>query len=351
MSDLQQEIQQANQSGSESETSTQSSHSDQDILGNNAVREILGFAEAPAALSGTGLRVYNHHVDRTPDMMVGLTANQRYDMGIFVQKWEQNKDRYEEVSAATNMPAELIAALHWRESSGNFNTYLHQGDPLGKPAVNIPNDIPVFYEWEEAAIHALNMQYHKNRQDDLEIENDTRNPNALGSYAETYNGLGYYNRGMPSPYVYSGTDQYTSGKYVSDGSFNQNAVDQQLGVMPMLGAIGGIHTEQDMSPRGITPEFLWRKVVNGSKVLKSGNNGVEVEVLQQRLQQLGYDISTIDGDFGNGTKRAVIAFQTDVGQSADGVVGPGTANAIEDTIKSSTNTQGTSPHASGAGIQ
>ena len=102
------------------------------------VREILGFAEAPAALSGTGLRVYNHHVDRTPDMMVGLTANQRYDMGIFVQKWEQNKDRYEEVSAATNMPAELIAALHWREGSGNFNTYLHQGDPFGKTGCQHP---------------------------------------------------------------------------------------------------------------------------------------------------------------------------------------------------------------------
>ena len=103
-----------------------------------------------------------------------------------------------------------------------------------------------------------------------------------------------------------------------------------------------------MSPRGITPEFLWRKVVNGSKVLKSGNNGVEVEVLQQRLQQLGYDISTIDGDFGNGTKRAVIAFQTDVGQSADGVVGPGTANAIEDAIKASTNTQTSSSSGSGS---
>jgi len=351
MSDLQQEIQQANQSDSEKETSsegTESANSDQEILGNNAVREILGFAEAPSALSGRALGVYNHHVDRTPDMMVGLTANQRYDMGIFIQTWEQNRDRYEEVSAATNMPAELIAALHWRESSGNFNTYLHQGDPLGKPAVNVPNNIPVFYEWEEAAIHALNMQYHKNRQENLEIEDDTRNPNALGSYAETYNGLGYYNRGIPSPYVYAGTDQYTSGKYVSDGSFNQNVVDQQLGVMPMLGAIGGIHTEQDMSPSGITPEFLWRKVVNGSKILKSGHNGVEVEVLQQKLQQLDYDISTIDGDFGNGTKRAVIAFQTDAGQSADGVVGPGTAQAIEDAIKASTNTPGTSSGGSGA---
>lgn len=31
----------------------------------------------------------------------------------------------------TGVPARPIAALHWRESSGNFNTYLHQGAPLG----------------------------------------------------------------------------------------------------------------------------------------------------------------------------------------------------------------------------
>jgi len=231
------------------------------------------------------------------------------------------------------MPAELIAALHWRESSAHFDTYLHQGDPLGRPAVNIPNDIPVFYEWEEAAIHALTMQYHKSRQEDLEITADTKNPNALASYAESYNGLGYYNRQMASPYVYAGTDQYTSGKYVADGSFNRNVVDQQLGVMPMLGAIGGITTAQDMSPQGITPEFLWRRVISGAKILRTGSYGLEVEVLQNRLQTLGFEIGTVDGDFGNGTKRAVMAFQQSVGQVADGIVGQGTATALDEAFK------------------
>ena len=42
--------------------------------------------------------------------------------------------------ALVNVPAPLIAALHMRESSGKFNTYLHQGDPLGKPAVKVLSD-------------------------------------------------------------------------------------------------------------------------------------------------------------------------------------------------------------------
>ena len=330
MSDLQQEVQQANQShGSETSTESHSSNSDQDILGNSAVQETLGFSEVPQALKGRAKGVYNKHVERTPNMMVGLSLGQMYDMQFFLENWKKNRHRYETVSAATNIPAELIAAIHWREGSGHFDTYLHQGDPLGKPAVNIPRNIPVFYEWEEAAIHALSMDYHKDRQEDLEITSETNNPNSLASYAESYNGLGYYNKGIPSPYVYAGTDQYHSGKYVSDGSFNPNAVDRQLGVMPMLGAIGGIKTQQDMSPQKISAEFRWRRVLNGQIMLRAGSYGQEVETLQTKLKTLGYDISAIDGDFGNGTKRAVMEFQKSIGTADDGIVGPGTARALD----------------------
>ena len=49
MSDLAQEIQQAENKESETSTDTQTSNSDQDILGNSAVQEILGFSEAPSS--------------------------------------------------------------------------------------------------------------------------------------------------------------------------------------------------------------------------------------------------------------------------------------------------------------
>ncbi len=51
---------------------------------------------------------------------------------------------------------------------------------------------------------------------------------------ERYNGLGYYHKGLPSPYVWSGTDQYVKGKYVADGVFDPNAVDSQLGCAGLL---------------------------------------------------------------------------------------------------------------------
>ncbi len=51
---------------------------------------------------------------------------------------------------------------------------------------------------------------------------------------EEYNGLGYASRGVPSPYVWSGTDQYKSGKYVRDGVYDPTAVDSQPGCAGLL---------------------------------------------------------------------------------------------------------------------
>jgi hypothetical protein len=51
---------------------------------------------------------------------------------------------------------------------------------------------------------------------------------------EQYNGLGYATRGLPSPYIWSGTDQYAKGKYVRDGVFDSNVVDSQLGCAGLI---------------------------------------------------------------------------------------------------------------------
>lgn len=51
---------------------------------------------------------------------------------------------------------------------------------------------------------------------------------------EEYNGLGYAARGVPSAYVWSGTDQYVSGKYVADHVYRAGVVDVQEGCAPIL---------------------------------------------------------------------------------------------------------------------
>jgi peptidoglycan hydrolase-like protein with peptidoglycan-binding domain len=63
-------------------------------------------------------------------------------------------------------------------------------------------------------------------------------------------------------------------------------------------------------------------------LLKEGSTGDEVIQLQSKLKSLGFDIGTVDGDFGPKTTAAVVAFQQSKNLSADGVVGQQTLDAL-----------------------
>lgn len=63
-------------------------------------------------------------------------------------------------------------------------------------------------------------------------------------------------------------------------------------------------------------------------VLRQGSSGGEVKEVQRRLKQWGYYKGSVDGVFGSGTKKAVIAFQKKNGLTADGVVGKATYAAL-----------------------
>ncbi|MBR2719007.1 MAG: peptidoglycan-binding protein [Clostridia bacterium] len=58
-----------------------------------------------------------------------------------------------------------------------------------------------------------------------------------------------------------------------------------------------------------------------ARTLRRNDTGDDVETLQKRLKQLGYYTGLVDGGFGAGTEKAVIAFQKQHGLTADGVAG------------------------------
>jgi predicted chitinase len=61
--------------------------------------------------------------------------------------------------------------------------------------------------------------------------------------------------------------------------------------------------------------------------LRQGSKGPDVQTMQQRLSDLGYSLG-VDGNFGPGTAKAVIAFQQANNLGNDGVVGPNTWAAL-----------------------
>lgn len=62
-------------------------------------------------------------------------------------------------------------------------------------------------------------------------------------------------------------------------------------------------------------------------VLRQGSKGADVQTMQQRLADLGYAIS-VDGNFGPGTRAAVVDFQGKKGLTNDGSCGPATWAAL-----------------------
>ena|SRR5258708_2030293 len=62
-------------------------------------------------------------------------------------------------------------------------------------------------------------------------------------------------------------------------------------------------------------------------LVRQGSSGADVRTVQQRLSDLGNSLA-VDGEFGPGTRAAVVDFQTSKGLSADGIVGPGTWAAL-----------------------
>lgn len=63
-------------------------------------------------------------------------------------------------------------------------------------------------------------------------------------------------------------------------------------------------------------------------ILRTGDAGLPVLEIQMRLQQRGFSPGALDGEFGEATKAAVLAFQRSEGLLADGIVGKRTATEL-----------------------
>lgn len=144
------------------------------------------------------------------------------------------KSRYLTVQARTGVPWYFIAIVHEREASQSWTRSLAQGDPWNKVSVHVPAGRGPFASWEDAAVDALV------RCSPFAAKNTDWSVGGLLTEAEKYNGLGYAAKGVPSPYVWAGTNQYSSGKYVRDGVYDPNAVDRQLGCAGLLLAMMAI---------------------------------------------------------------------------------------------------------------
>jgi lysozyme family protein len=149
-----------------------------------------------------------------------------------VMRFQTTRARYVVVQnlRSNGVPAAVIFCLHYRESSNDFSCHLHEGSSLLHRTRYVPKGRPLHpdppYKWEVSAEDAIYVAD--------QLQGDWSSIQWAFLKMEGYNGWGYKHKGVPSPYIESGTQYYSSGKYVADGHFSSSAVDQQLGCRAIL---------------------------------------------------------------------------------------------------------------------
>ena len=76
---------------------------------------------------------------------------------------------------------------------------------------------------------------------------------------------------------------------------------------------------------------------SGNPLLSTGSRGSGISWLQTALNKANNAGLDVDGQFGSGTKQAVINFQKANGLEADGIAGPATVNKLVEVIKNKLN--------------
>jgi len=193
---------------------------------------------------------------------------------------KSKKDIYEEVAKEVGLPWVLVGCIHSMESSLSMSKHLHNGDPLTARTKNVPKGKPQTgtppFTWKESAIDALSEKVNKywNKTD---VEGARNNDIASILYLlETYNGLGYrkYHPKVKSPYLWSGSNHYTRGKYTSDGKFSSTAISRQMGAAIILQKLIMDDTIAPLKPEDVVVEVNKDPLVN-RKASKTVIKGIQ----------------------------------------------------------------------------
>jgi lysozyme family protein len=226
-----------------------------------------------------------------------IRSERRAEATRIVDRIVSNRDRYERAGSPHGVPWYVVGIIHQLEGSGNFQTHLHNGDPLTARTVRLPAGRPASgnppFTWEFSAADAL---VH----DHLAEWRDWSIPGTLFVF-ERFNGFGYRNPDIAinSPYLWSFSKHWTKGKFTSDRHFDPNAPSSQCGSAVLL---------QLLADRGL---------VSGG-VLERGDRGPAVVALKHDLKAW-FDahapeewerLDIVDSDlFGAALENAVKFFQ------------------------------------------
>lgn len=176
---------------------------------------------------------------------LGLVCPDKY-IGHYLKLWEYvevtkvsnfvidniiaNLTKYKEAERLTKVPWYVIACIHNLEGGQSFSKNMMNGQRLDRVTTWVPRGYGPWNSWEESCIDAFKI---KKLPSVWNVENTLY-------FLEAFNGTGYlrYHKDVNSPYLWSYTNQYTKGKYVSDGKWSSSAVSKQMGAVAVIKELG-----------------------------------------------------------------------------------------------------------------
>lgn len=255
-----------------------------------------------------------------------VTANPK-SLRATARRYIADKQRYLDLEEASGVPPLVSMVIADRESGGDPSRSLAQGDRWDRISIHVPKGRGPFRSWLDAAIDAVKIDGLNN------IGKGNWTVELACFFQEKFNGFGYRLYGVPSAYVWAGTNIYQGGKFISDGKFSRTAWDTQIGVVPMMAAL----IAEDSS---LSLPFSDGTIPVNFNLPDDGPDRETVD-LQRAINKISASLGwndpplATDGDYGPKTKETVRKVQKYFSILDDGKAGPVTWSKIDEFLKSS----------------
>jgi lysozyme family protein len=212
-----------------------------------------------------------------------------------VETIAKEKAQYEAIAGRTGTPWYFIGIIHKMECDCSFNKHLHNGDPLTARTIQVPKGRPktgsVPFTFFDSAVDALTYE-------DYTEWNDWSISGMLYCF-EKYNGFGYRSKGINTPYLWSFSNHYTSGKFIKDGVYNSRAISTQIGTAVLLRRM----SELQIAIAGEKDLLTQIKELGPQVSFDPGHYHATAARLQKLLNSVGQHLK-IDGKAGRNTSDA-----------------------------------------------
>src|SRR5712691_11379094 len=146
----------------------------------------------------------------------------------------EHATEWTEVENKTGVPRLWGMSSFERESGSDYSRSPAQGDRWSSISTHVPRGLGPYSSWGDSCVAAYGI-------DDLDDVGSTNWTWARACYeGELFNGFGPRAHGRRTGYLWSWTNVYAGGKYVSDAVWDPNQHDEQCGMVPMMMALYGM---------------------------------------------------------------------------------------------------------------